>query len=758
MNYIVSKPELKVVGTRPVRPDGVDKVTGRAQFGADMVLPGMIWGKVLRSPHAHARILGIDTSKARKLPGVKAVITADDLPNIASEEAFVGEGPMNFRDLSRNCLARGKALYEGHAVAAVAATSPAIADAALALIDVQYEVLPHVIDVEEAMRPDAPVLHEDLFTQGIEPKPSKPSNIAKRLFFAKGDLKQGFEQADIVVEGRYTTQPVHQAYIEPHACLCTVSSDGQAVVYSSSQGQFMVRAYCAKLLGWDIANIRAVPLEIGGGFGGKTLVYLEPLALLLSKQSGRPVKIVMTREDVFRASGPTSGATIEVKIGAKKDGTLVAAHQVLKYQAGAFPGSPIGPGCMCGFAMYEVPNIEVEGFDVVSNRPKVAAYRAPGAPISSWAVESAMDDLARKLDMDPIALREKNGVRDGSKTHYGPSFRDIGFLETIRAAKATPHYTAPLGPNQGRGVACGFWFNIGGESSAAVHVNEDGTATVVSGNPDIGGSRASMAIMAAEVLGIPVEKVRPIVGDTASIGFSHLTGGSRVTFATGMAVTQAAEKVVDQLKSRAAQIWEIPVEAVEWKDGAAYPAGQNAGGFEPLSLADIALKAGRTGGPISSEVSLNAQGAGPGFGCHVCDVEVDPETGAVKILRYTAVQDVGKAIHPAYVEGQIQGGAAQGIGWALNEEYIYDRDGRMENAGFLDYRVPVASDLPRIEAVLVEVPNPRHPFGARGVGEVPIVPPMAAVGNAIRAATGIRMHDLPMSPPKVRAAVDKARG
>ncbi len=757
MNYIVSKPELKVVGTRPVRPDGVDKVTGRAQFGADMVLPGMLWAKVKRSPHAHARIRSIDAAKALALPGVRAVVTAADFPDIASEEAFVGEGPMNFRDLSRNCIARDKALYEGHAVAAVAAISQSVADAALELIAVDYEVLPHVIEVEAAMAPDAPVLHDDLFTQGLDAQPAKPSNIAKRVVFKKGDIEAGFRAADVVVEGRYSTQPVHQAYIEPHACVVSVAADGQALIYSSSQGQFMVRAYCAKLLGWDVANIRAVPMEIGGGFGGKTLVYLEPLALALAKKTGRAVKMVMTREDVFRASGPTSGAVIDVKIGAKRDGTIVAAKQILKYQAGAFPGSPIGPGCMCGFAMYEVPNVDVEGFDVVSNRPKVAAYRAPGAPISSWAVESALDDLARKLDMDPIALREKNAVGEGSKTHYGPSFRDIGFRETLAAAKNHPHYSAPLGPNQGRGIGCGFWFNIGGESSAAVHVNEDGTAGVVSGSPDIGGSRASMAIMAAEVLGIPVEKVRPIIGDTSSIGFTNVTGGSRVTFATGMAVTQAGERVVDQLKARAAQIWEIPVEAVEWRDGAAYPAGSNAGGFEPLSLADIALKAGRTGGPISSEVSLNAQGAGPGFGVHICDVEVDPETGRTTILRYTAVQDVGKAIHPSYVEGQIQGGAAQGIGWALNEEYVYDAQGRMENPGFLDYRVPVASDLPRIEAVMVEVPNPRHPFGARGVGEVPIVPPMATVGNAIRAAIGIRMHDLPMSPPKVRAALDAAK-
>jgi CO/xanthine dehydrogenase Mo-binding subunit len=689
---------------------------------------------------------------------VKAVVTADDFPDIPSEEAFVGEGPMNFRDLSRNCMARGKALYEGHAVAAVAATTQAIAEQALELIDVKYQVLPHVIDVEAAMADNAPILHDDLFTANVEPKATKASNIAKRVYFHKGDIAAGFKGADVIVEGRYTTEPVHQAYIEPHACLCAYGADGQCTIFSSSQGQFMTRSYVAKLLGIDIANIRATAAEIGGGFGGKTLVYLEPLALALSKKCGRPVKMQMTREEVFRASGPTSGATMEVKLGAKKDGTIVAAQHVLKYQAGAFPGSPIQPGCMCGFAMYDIPNVEVTGYDVVSNRPKVAAYRAPGAPIASFAVESAMDDLARKLGKDPIALREQNGARNGTKTHYGPTHQNIGFLATLEAAKSSAHWKSPLKPGQGRGIACGFWFNIGGESSAAVHVAEDGSVNAVSGSPDIGGSRASIGMMVAEVLQVPAERVRTIVGDTSSIGFTHVTGGSRVTFATGMAATMAAEKVVDQLKSRAAAIWDITPEAVDWRDGAAHPAGTNAGAFEPLTLSDIALKAARTGGPITSEVSVNAQGAGTGFGAHICDVEVDKETGQVTIVRYTAVQDVGRAIHPSYVEGQIQGGAAQGIGWALNEEYIYDKNGKMDNAGFLDYRVPVASDLPLIEAIMVEVPNPRHPFGARGVGEVPIVPPMAAVANAIRDAVGLRMPSLPMSPPKVRKALDTANG
>jgi CO/xanthine dehydrogenase Mo-binding subunit len=754
MNYVST--DLKVVGTRPIRPDGVDKVTGRAVFAADTRVANMLWGKIKRSPHAHARILSIDTSKAKALPGVKAVVTAEDFPEIASEEAFVGEGPMNFRDLSLNVMARRKVLYEGHALAAVAATTQEIAEKALELIDVQYEVLPFVIDVEAAMAPDAPILHEDLFTAGVTPKPEKPSNVAKVVTFKKGDIDAGFKDADVIVEGRYTTQPVHQAYIEPHACLATYNPDGQISIHSSSQGHFMVRAYTAKLLGVDMANIRVNPAEIGGGFGGKTLVYLEPVAVALSRKAGRSVKLQMTREDVFRGSGPTSGAAVEVKIGAKKDGTIVAAQQILKFQAGAFPGSPIGPGCMCGFAMYDIPNVDVLGYDVVSNRPKVAAYRAPGAPITSFAVESLVDDLARKLEMDPLTLREKNAAKDGTKTHYGPTHQNIGFTSVLAAVKSHPHWKAPLPEGQGRGLAVGFWFNIGGESSATVHVNEDGTVTAATGSPDIGGSRASIGMMVAEVLGVPASYVRTVVADTASIGFTHVTGGSRVTFATGMAATQAAEKVVEDLKSRAAQIWEIPVDAVEWKDGKAFPAGSNAGAFEPLDLAALALKAARTGGPLTAEVSINAQGAGAGFGAHIADVSVDKETGHVKIERYTAVQDVGKAIHPSYVEGQIQGGAAQGIGWALSEEYIYNNKGLMENPGFLDYRCPVASDVPMIEAVLVEVPNPRHPFGARGVGEVPIVPPMAAIANAIRGAIGIRMSDLPMSPPKVRAALDSA--
>ena len=332
-------------------------------------------------------------------------------------------------------------------------------------------------------------------------------------------------------------------------------------------------------------------------------------------------------------------------------------------------------------AVYDFPNALTVGYDVVCNRPKVAAYRAPGAPIGTFALESCVDELARELGIDPLRMREINGAKDGTKATHGVTWNNIGYQQTLEAARASEHMKVALKPNQGRGIASGYWHNAGGELSAAVHVNEDGTVTVTEGHPDIGGSRASMAMMVAEVLGIPFEHVRPVVGDTTAIGFSASTGGSRVTFAGGMAMTQAAEKVIEELKKRAAIMWEISADAVEWKDGNVVPAGPNAGGFEPLDLAAIAARSARTGGPISAEVQINAQGQGPGFTTHICDVEVDPETGHVKILRYTAIQDVGRAIHPSYVEGQMQGGVAQGIGWALSEEYVYDRDGQFGEPG-----------------------------------------------------------------------------
>jgi CO/xanthine dehydrogenase Mo-binding subunit len=604
------------------------------------------------------------------------------------------------------------------------------------------------------MAPDAPLLDEKCFTKNLPETPDKPSNIAAVMNLKRGDVEEGFEQADVIVEGEYRIPMAHQGYIEPHACIASTNEAGQATVWCCTQGHFEFRAMTSKILDMNVADLKFVASEIGGGFGGKTVVYLEPLALLLSKNARRPVKMVMSREEVFRATGPAAGTHCRIKVGAKNDGTITAATAWLAYEAGAFAGAPMGPGAMSVFAPYDLENFDVQAFDVLVNKPKVAAYRAPGAPQSMHAMESTLDELARRLNMDPIDLRLKNAADEGTQAPYGPKFPAIGLKACLEAAKVHPNYTKPLPEGAGRGVAVGFWFNVGMQSSAEVHLNENGTVTIIEGNPDIGGSRASMALMAAETLGVEYPDVRVLVGDTESTGFSNVTGGSRTTFATGMAVVQACEDIIGQCKARAAATWGVDEDQVEWVDGQAIPApGVNAE-LKPLSLADIAGNAARTGGPLLGRASLNAQGAGAGFSVNLADAAVDPDTGKVDVLSFTAIQDAGKAIHPSYVEGQLQGGAAQGIGWALNEEFIFDEDGVLENPGFLDYRIPVASDLPMIDTQIIEVPNPSHPYGVRGVGETPIVAPLAAMANAVRGATGVRISDLPLSPPRILAAID----
>jgi|KBSSwiStaDraftv2_1062776.scaffolds.fasta_scaffold58940_2 CO/xanthine dehydrogenase Mo-binding subunit len=748
---------FEYVGTRPIRHDGVDKVTGRAAFGADFSLPGMLYGAVVRSPHAHARIVSIDTSAAEAVPGVKAIVTGRDIPKTNKKVWLGGEGALDLGDMGDNALAHEKVLYDGHAIAAVAASTLEAAREAARLVRIEYDVLEPAMTLERALAADAPILHPEMTTGGKPiPGATGPTNIAARMEIKRGDVDAGFAEADVIVEHEFRTPMVHQGYIEPHATVARVGADGRIIVWTTTQGPFLVRDACAGILHLDAANVRVVPSEIGGGFGGKIPVYLEPLAIVLSQKSGRPVKMVMDRSDVFRATGPTSGCHIVMKMGAKRDGTLVAASASMWYEAGAYKGSPYGAAAMCALACYNVPNFFVEAYDVVVNKPKVAAYRAPGSPMSTLATESLMDELARRLEMDPIELRLKNAVATGDHAPYGPKYGPIGLRQVLEAVREHPHWSAPLGPNQGRGVACGFWFNGGMNSSATVSLDSDGSATVVTGNPDIGGTRAAQAMMVSEELGIPVERVRPVVGDTDTAGYTDLSAGSRVCYATGMAVIRAAEDVREQLRLRAAKIWKIEPDQVVWEGGQARSlvAGDDK---QPLSVSAIAATLAKTGGPIVGRASLNAPMAGPAFAAHICDLELDRETGCSKIVRYTAIQDAGKAVHPSYVEGQMQGGAAQGIGWALNEEYIFNAKGTMENPGFLDYRMPVASDLPMIDTVIVEVANPSHPYGVRGVGEVPIVPPLAAVANAMRSVTGIRFGQMPMSPPRVLAETTTRR-
>ncbi len=734
--------EFKVVGTRPLRPDGIDKVTGRALYGADMTAPGMLVGRVLRSPHPHARIKSIDTSAAKKINGVKAVITGADFPEVRKGEA---------RNVLENCIAFDKALFEGHGVAAVAATSAAAAKAALRSIRVDYEILPHVTEIADAMKPDAPVVHQGFVEENVPAGHSE--NVITFAEYGHGDLEAGFAKADRIVERSFRTAATHQGYIEPHACLASMGPDGKADLWCCTQGHYAARAFCAAALGMQESQLRVTASEIGGGFGGKTTVFIEPIALMLSKKAGRPVKIVMTREEVFKASGPTVSSESDIKIGMTKDGRITAASAQLRYQGGAFPNFTIHMGSQSAFAAYDLAAVRSRGLNVLTNRPKQAAYRAPGAPMAIYAVESVVDELCQHFGLDPLEVRLMNAARKGTKSSYGPTFDDIGLIATLNAAKAHPHYSAPLGPDQGRGVSCGFWFNFGGDTSVSLNINFDGTVSVVEGNPDIGGSRASISMMAAEELGIPYDRVRTVVADTNSIGHNEVTDGSRVTFAVGLATIKAALAAKKEMCARAAKMWGIDEDAVVWEDGCAKPAGANAGDHDPMPLARIARKSPSTGGPISGHHEVNADGAGVSFGVHLCDTEVDPETGATKVVRYTVFQDAGKAVHPDYVEGQMQGGAVQGIGWALNEEYIYGPDGRLQNPGFLDYRVPVASDLPRIDTQILEIPNPGHPYGVRGVGETSIVPPLAAITNAVSRAIGTRMSQLPMSPPRLLAAI-----
>ncbi len=733
-NIVLSNTEYKTVGKRPVRHDGYEKVTGKAQYSADIILPGLLHGMVLRSPHAHAVIKSIDTSRAEAHPDVRAVVTSKDLPDASGWD--IGD-----RHLSNKVLASDKVVYKGHAIAGVAAANPHAAEAALSLIDVEYEVLPAVTSAEEAMAEGAPQLH-----------PEYAGNVSDHSQLKLGDVDAAFDKADIVVEREFRTQTVHQGYIEPHSATAWWTPEGKLTVWCSSQGHFQIGESTAKILGVSSSTVKVVPMEIGGGFGGKTTIHLEPVAALLSRKSMHPVKITMSRADVLEASGPTAGSYMKVKMGATNEGKITAAYADLRFEAGGYPGSPVGAAAQCMFSPYDIDNVLIDAYDVVDNKPKSTAYRAPGAPIGSFAAETIIDEIAEKLSVDPLEFRITNGAKEGTRRASGLVNPVIGAIETAEAALNHDHYSTPIdGPYRGRGVASGFWVNGSGPACATANVNYDGTVSLTIGSVDIGGTRPAAAQHVAEVLGIPVEDVNPHIGDTEEIGYTSMTGGSGAAFKTGWASYEAAQDIKRQMIDRAALLWDQPADEIELSDGVF----QHKSDPElSISFKDLAAELSSTGGPVVGSANMDPQGAGSAFATHVVDVEVDAETGKVEILRYTATQDAGKAIHPSYVEGQIQGGVVQGIGWALNEEYVMGDDGSMSNTSFLDYRMPTSLDLPMIDTVIVEVANPNHPYGVRGVGEVSIVPPLAAVANAVYHATGVRMTELPMNP----AAVSKAIG
>ncbi|MBM3958262.1 MAG: xanthine dehydrogenase family protein molybdopterin-binding subunit [SAR202 cluster bacterium] len=751
-------PRTTYIGASTPKVDGVDKVTGAARYGADMRLPGMLEGRILRSPHAHARIKRIDTSKAEAAPGVMAVVTGKDFPTLKpGSHVQVGVLRLDMYRISHNAIAREKVVYAGQPVAAVAATTPEAAQAALALIEVEYEVLPHVIDEVAAMRVDAPLLHDDLFTSGAAEKPTRPSNVALYIEMGRGDVAKGESEAEVVIERSFKTQMVHQGYLEPEAETAWWQLDGRLTVWADTQGPFGQRAQLSAFLGVPQARITVVPMEVGGGFGAKNALRLAPLCAGLSRKSGRPVRIVLSRDEVLRATGPGVATTTFVRVGARKDGTITLIDARMVYNAGAFPGSPLAGGTLVGFSAYQTPNLRIVGYDVVTNRPKVQAYRAPGGPPISFAVESVMDEVAERIGMDPVALRIKNASRTGDPGPNDLKFNRIGLADILERVADHPAWTGPVaapksGGKVGRGVALGYWRGGTNTSSCELNLHGDGSISLVTGSVDLSSARTAFSQIVADQFGITPADVTVSTGDTNSVGYTDNSGGSRVTYVTGTAVFNACQAAISILKSRAAQKLGVTADVVEFAAGVFSARDIQ---DKRVTLKELASDSVRGSGVISTSGTATGMQAAPAFAAHVADVEVDPDTGKIQILRFTAFQDVGKAINRAQVEGQIQGGVAQGVGWAVHEAYVWDDKGTLRNASLLDYRMPTALDLPAVDVELIETPASDGPFGVRGVGEVPIVPPPGALANAIYRAVGVRMDVLPMNPESVLSAIKR---
>jgi len=744
--------EFKQFGKRLRKVDGGDKVTGAAIFGADFTAKGSLHAKIVRSPHSHARIVSIDTSAAEALPGVEAVCTAADFPSDVTGDVDTGEVEIGIQFLANLIMGRRKALFEGHPVAAVAATDVHIAEEAARLVKVEYEVLPAVTDPIEAMSPDAPLLHEGLIATSLSGSADEPSNIAGHMEGGKGDVEKGFAESDAIVERTYRTSLVHQGYLEPEAETVHWHDNGRIEVWANSQGSFPLRQNMSNLLGVPASKIKVVPLEVGGAFGAKNTPRVTPIAAILSKKSGKPVKIVLTREEVLKATGPASGAVVTVKMGATKDGVLKAAQARLVFGAGGFPGSPVLRGMQTIFACYQPENSKVDAYDVVTNAPRVAAYRAPGATVATFCGESTIDDLAREIGVDPMDFRIKNAAKTGDSNVDDEVYSRIGIVEMLEAVKASDEYNKPLpvsanGFPVGRGVGIGWW-PCGVEiSSARVSVQHDGGVDVTIGAVDLHGVRTGSAQVAAETLGIDVDEIYVHTGDTESIPYTGNAAGSRITRTLSQAIYKAGVAVIDQMKAKMAARFGVDPEYVEYEDGNFF-ARDNQDTKVPFKQAGSLVT--KNGSNIVATASNDTDmRPANGYAMSVADVEVDPDTGKVQLLDFTIFQDVGKCVNPTQVENQMQGGAVQGIGWALSEEYVFDDQGLMRNASFLDYRMPTALDLPMINTVILETPADDGAFGIRGVGEPPIIAPPAAIGNAVYNATSVRVTELPMSPERV---------
>jgi xanthine dehydrogenase molybdenum-binding subunit len=748
---MITMSEYAVVGKGIARIDADVRVTGKAIFGDDVQLPGLLHGKVLRSPHAHARIRRLDTTKAERLPGVKAVVTAQDAP----------ETPAGGVIKDRWIFARDKVRYMGEPIAAVAATDPHIAEEALRLIDVEYEPLPAVIDPRLAAEPNAALVHEAWEGYRAPPNLVRKGNIVNYAELKVGDVERGFQEAEQIFEGRYEVAMAHQGYIEPHVAVAKVDPDGKITVWTTTQGQFTIRNYLAEALQTSHSKIRLIGTEIGGGFGGKNTLVLEPPATLLSRKTGRPVKMIMDREEDFLSTTPRRPCVIEIKTGVKRDGTLVARHAKFWFGTGAYATAAFDfaanvAGRMSG--PYRIPHLLVQGYVVYTNQPPCAAFRAPGSPQIVFAYEQHMDEIAHTLGLDPIEFRQRNALKRGDPTTIGPTQEAADLVAMLeRAAEESGWRIRPKGNNRGRGISCAFWTSGGMPGSNAVKLNEDGSVSVMTGSVDVTGTHTTLAQIVAEEMGIGVGRVQVSTGDTDAAPVAPISAGSNIARSMGYTVKKATEALRQQVLETAADALEANVNDLEMKDGRVYVKGSPE---RSLTLRELyARSATQKGGPPLASFSSKNLPPSVNYTIQVAEVEVDPETGEVKVLDLTAVQDVGFALNPLSVEGQIQGGAVQGLGYALSEEMKFDGNGKLMNPHLLDYKLPSILDVPKVKPVLVEEPITAGPtpYGAKGVGEPPIVPTAAAVANAIYDAVGVRINSLPLTAEKVLKALKEQR-
>lgn len=735
--------DFKVLEKSHPRVDAREKVTGRATYAADVYLPGMLSCKLLTSTHSHARILKIDTSRAEQLPGVYAVLTGKDFP-----DTYFGSGAL--RD--RRIMARDEVFYIGEPVAALAAVDELTAQEALELIEVQYQDLKAVVDPLEALRADAPAVHPDLpifegysFALG-------GNNVCTLLDADRGDAERAFQEADYVFEDTFRSQAINQGFLEPMACAANLEPNGRLTVWASTQGPYQVRAQLASVLNIPISRIKVVPMELGGGFGAKLRLCMEAFPALLAMKSGRPVKLVNTREEVFTLNGPRLATNIYLKTGVMKDGRIVSREAYSIFDVGAYLGAGPNSGVGHGLGAYSIPNFRLRSYGVYTNKIYVGSYRASGVADMTFAVESHMDIIARKLEIDPVEFRIKNVLKEGDTSVSGAKVPRNGLLQTLLAIKERLGLPKKVEEGRGVGIALCEWRSGSGPSTASISVNEDGTISLLTGSVDISGSDTSLAQIAAESLGLRLEQVVVAKRDTDLAPFTGPSGGSRIVYSQGKAVQMAAEDARQKLLALAAERLGLPPEALACDGGRVYVQDNPPQGFTLSQLARLSLTS--RGGPIIGLASLSNMPYAPVFNTQGVEVLVDKKTGQVRVTRFVQAQDVGVAINPMAVEGQLEGGAVQGIGRALTEEVLIDpASGKVRNPSLATYLMPLAIDLPEMETILVHVPSEDGPFGARAVAEPPGFGPPAAIANAIYDAVGVRIKELPFSAERVLAAI-----